>query len=107
MSKSSYIIALSTFLTKKQAEKASKTLIKEGLAACVNIIDRVNSIYRWEDKIVSEKETLIVIKTLSSNREKIKKFIKNYHTYENPELIFISVDDGLKKYLKWIEKEVK
>ena len=55
MSKSSYIIALSTFSTKKQAEKASKILIKEGLAACVNIIDRVNSIYRWEDKIVSDK----------------------------------------------------
>ena len=107
MSKSSYIIALSTFSTKKQAEKASKILIKEGLAACVNIIDRVNSIYRWEDKIVSEKEILILIKTLSSNREKIKKFIKDHHTYENPELIFISVDDGLKKYLKWIEKEVK
>ena len=65
MSKSSYIIALSTFSTKKQAEKVSKTLIKEGLAACVNIIDRVNSIYRWEDKIVSEKEILILIKTLN------------------------------------------
>ena len=107
MPKSSFIIALSTFANKKQAQKISKELIEEGLAACVNIIEKVNSIYKWKNKIVSEKEVMVIIKTLKLNQQKLKKFISNKHTYDNPELIFISIDDGLKKYLKWIEKDLK
>lgn len=107
MSKSSFIIALSSFSTKKQAKKISKDLIEGGFAACVNIIDNVESIYKWKGKIVSEKEILVVIKTIHSNREKLKKFIRDHHEYENPELIFISIEDGSKEYLKWLEKEIK
>jgi len=107
MPKSSFIIALSTFANKKQAQKISKELIEEGLAACVNIIEKVDSIYKWKNKIVSEKEVMVIIKTLKLNQQKLKKFISNKHTYDNPELIFISIDDGLKKYLKWIEKDLK
>jgi len=107
MLKSSFIIALSTFANKKQAQKISKELIEEGLAACVNIIEKVDSIYKWKNKIVSEKEVMVIIKTLKLNKQKLKKFILNKHTYDNPELIFISIDDGLKKYLKWIEKDLK
>jgi len=107
MPKSSFIIALSTFANKKQAQKISKELIEEGLAACVNIIEKVDSIYKWKNKIVSEKEVMVIIKTLKLNQQKLKKFISNKHTYDNPELIFISIDDGLKKYLKWIEKGLK
>ena len=58
MPKSSFIIALSTFANKKQAQKISKELIEEGLASCVNIIEKVDSIYRWKTKIVSEKAWL-------------------------------------------------
>lgn len=107
MPKSSFIIALSTFANKKQAQKISKELIEEGLAACVNIIEKVDSIYKWKNKIVSEKEVMVIIKTLKLNQQKLKKFISNKHTYDNPELIFISIEDGLKKYLKWIEKDLK
>ena len=107
MPKSSFIIALSTFANKKQAQKISKELIEEGLAACVNIIEKVDSIYKWKNKIVSEKEVMVIIKTLKLNKQNLKKFISNKHTYDNPELIFISIDDGLKKYLKWIEKDLK
>jgi len=107
MPKSSFIIALSTFANKKQAQKISKELVEEGLAACVNIIEKVDSIYRWKNKIVSEKEVMVIIKTLKLNQQKLKKFISNRHTYDNPELIFISIDDGLNKYLEWIEKDLK
>ena len=107
MPKSSFIIALSTFANKKQAQKISKELIEEGLATCVNIIEKVDSIYRWKNKIVSEKEVMVIIKTLKLNQQKLKKFISNRHTYDNPELIFISIDDGLNKYLEWIEKDLK
>ena len=107
MPKSFFIIALSTFANKKQAQKISKELIEEGLAACVNIIEKVDSIYKWKNKIVSEKEVMVIIKTLKLNKQKLKKFILNKHTYDNPELIFISIDDGLNKYLEWIEKDLK
>ena len=106
MPKSPYIIALTTFATKKKAEEISKTLVKKGLAACVNIINGIDSIYKWEGKIVSEKEILVLIKTISSNQEKLKKFIKNHHEYKNPELLFVSVEGGLENYLEWLEKEV-
>ena len=106
MSKSPYIIALTTFATKKKAEEISKTLVKKGLAACVNIINGIDSIYKWEGKIVSEKEILVLIKTISSNQEKLKKFIKNHHEYKNPELLFVSVEGGLENYLEWLGKEV-
>ena len=107
MPKSSFIIALSTFANKKQAQKISKELIEEGLAACVNIIEKVDSIYKWKNKIVSEKEVMVIIKTLKLNQQKLKKFISNKHTYDNPELIIISIDDGLKEYLDWIAKDIK
>jgi periplasmic divalent cation tolerance protein len=106
MPKLSFIIAITTFATKKQAHKISKGLLEKRLVACVNIIDKVDSIYRWKDKIVSENEVLMIIKTIKSNQEKIKKYISNNHTYENPELIFLSIDNGLKNYLKWLGKEV-
>ena len=107
MPKSSFIIALSTFANKKQAQKISKELVEEGLAACVNIIEKVDSIYRWKNKIVSEKEVMVIIKTLKLNQQKLKKFISNKHPYDNPELIIISIDDGLKEYLDWIAKDIK
>ena len=50
---------------------------------------------------------MVIIKTLKLNQQKLKKFISNRHTYDNPELIFISIDDGLNKYLEWIEKDLK
>ena len=107
MPKSFFIIALSTFANKKQAQKISKELIEEGLATCVNIIEKVDSIYRWKTKIVSEKEVMVIIKTLKLNQQKLKKFISNKHPYDNPELIIISIDDGLKEYLDWIAKDIK
>ncbi|MAS00483.1 MAG: hypothetical protein CMH24_03890 [Nitrosomonadales bacterium] len=107
MPRSPYIIALSTFANKRQAQKISKKLVQEGLVACVNIVDNIHSIYRWKTKIVSEKEVLVIIKTIKSNKQRLKKFILNNHSYDNPELVFISIDDGLKNYLEWIEKEVK
>ena len=107
MPRSPYIIALSTFANKKQAQKISKELVEEGLAACVNIIEKVDSIYRWKTKIVSEKEVMVIIKTLKLNQQKLKKFISNKHPYDNPELIIISIDDGLKEYLDWIAKDIK
>ena len=107
MSEPHYIIALSTFPSKEKAEEAAKAIVEEDLAACVNLIDRIGSIYKWKGKIVSETEILLIIKTLSSKQQQLKKFIKSNHTYGNPELIFLPITDGLENYLNWIKEEVK
>ena len=106
MSEPYYIIALSTFPSKEKAEEAAKAIVEEDLAACVNLIDRIGSIYKWKGKIVSETEILLIIKTLSSKQQQLKKFIKSNHTYANPELIFLPITDGLENYLNWIKEEV-
>ena len=107
MSEPHYIIALSTFPSKEKAEEAAKAIVEEDLAACVNLIDRIGSIYKWKGKIVSETEILLIIKTLSSKQQQLKKFIKSNHTYGNPELIFLPITDGLENYLNWIKEELK
>lgn len=107
MSKNHYILGLSSFSSKKNAKDISHELVKQGIAACVNIIYGVDSIYSWNNKIIEEKEIIILIKTLYSNQEKVKKFIKEHHKYKNPELIFFSVDTGLEDYLKWIKDSIK
>ena len=83
MPKSSFILAITSVPTNKHAHKISKDLLEIRLVACVNIIDKVDSMFRWNNKIVLDN-----------------------HPYDNPELIFLPIDSGLNNYLKWIEKEV-
>jgi periplasmic divalent cation tolerance protein len=106
MPKSSFILAITSVPTNKHAHKISKDLLEIRLVACVNIIDKVDSMFRWNNKIVLEREVIMIIKTIKSNDEKLKTYILNNHPYDNPELIFLPIDSGLNNYLKWIEKEV-
>lgn len=106
MPKPSFILAITSVPTNKQAHKISKDLLENKLVACVNIIDKVDSMFRWNNKIVLEKEVIIIIKTIKSNKDKLKSYILNNHPYDNPELIFLPIDSGLNAYLKWIEKEI-
>ena len=106
MPKSSFILAITSVPTNKHARKISKDLLESRLVACVNIIDKVDSMFRWNNKIVLEREVIMIIKTIKSNDEKLKTYILNNHPYDNPELIFLPIDSGLNNYLKWIEKEI-
>ncbi len=106
MPKPSFILAITSVPTNKQAHKISKDLLENKLVACVNIIDKVDSMFRWNNEIVLEKEVIIIIKTIKSNKDKLKSYILNNHPYDNPELIFLPIDSGLNAYLKWIEKEI-
>lgn len=92
--------------SENEGYKIAEILVKERLVACVNIIP-IQSIYSWKDKIESDKENLLIIKTKSSLIEKLKKKIKEIHSYENPELIVLSIEDGLPAYLNWIDKSVE
>ncbi len=101
------IIVLMTAPDITEAEKISAELVKEGLAACVNIVNKVRSIYRWQGEICRDTEALCVIKTVRGNFEPLKDKIKSMHSYTVPEVIGLSIEEGSNKYLKWLVKESK
>lgn len=87
-----------------EARKIAKGLVKNRLAACVNIIPSINSIYFWEGKLYDDKEVLCIIKTKKALFKKIEIFVKKNHSYKVPEIIALPIIKGSKEYLKWIEE---
>ncbi|MBD3226567.1 MAG: divalent cation tolerance protein CutA [Candidatus Lokiarchaeota archaeon] len=102
-----YEIALITTSSDEEAEKIAKELVENHLVACANIISNIKSIYTWKGNIEKDTECLMIIKTKKDNRGKIIKKIKEIHSYETPECIFLPIKDGLKDYLNWIDESLK
>ena len=99
---SAYSIALVTVPDKKLAEKLSASLIKGKLAACVNIVPDISSVYRDKGGIEKSSESLLIIKTRSALIADLSEFVRQNHPYSTPEVIAVSIQDGLQKYLDWI-----
>ena len=95
-------LLLSTTSSRKNAEKIAHVLIQEKLAACVNIIPNVGSIYRWRGTIDQARELLLVIKTDSRSLKEVEKAIRKYHPYKIPEVIGWPITWGYQPYLKWL-----
>ena len=101
------MLVLSTASSEKEAMTIAQALVDQELAACVNVVPAIRSIYRWKGKIWNEVENLIFIKTTSSQLEDIKKTLKDLHSYELPEVLAVKIDDGEKNVLNWIGSSVK
>src|SRR6266446_5609766 len=99
-------LVLSTAGSKEEAQKIARTLVERLLAACVNIV-AVESIYRWEGEVEQAQEWLLVIKTTDDAFDRVRAAIAELHSYEVPECISISVEDGSAEYLQWISDSVK
>ena len=104
---SEFIVVLVTCGKKEEAEKIAESLILERLAACVNILPAVNSVYFWEGKLCNEQELLLIIKTTTILYTRLEKRVKDLHSYEVPEIISIPLEQGSAKYLKWIKDTVE
>ena len=100
-----YIQVITTISDKRGAEKIANALIGSNLAACVQILGPIKSIYRWKGKIETAREWVCVIKTRKSLYKKVEKAIKENHPYEVPEIIAVSIAKGSKDYLKWLSNE--
>ena len=100
------IIILTTASSDKEAEIIGSKLINNKLAACVNIIPNIKSIYRWEGKINEDSEYLLIIKTVKRAEEDVFENIRKLHSYDTPEMISIPITGGVKSYLNWLSKSV-
>ncbi len=101
------IVIFCTVPKKDDAKKISDALIKESLAACVSTVDKVHSIFAWDNEICSENELLLIIKTRLENFDKIEAVIKALHPYNVPEIIALPIITGSKDYLDWVEHETQ
>ena len=107
MDRSNYIVAFITTATADEAKTISQTLLDQRLAACINIVPRVNSQFWWQGKIDSAQENLLIVKTKASRLDEIIKLVKGLHSYDVPEIIALPIIGGNQDYLEWIETEVK
>jgi len=96
-------LILCTFPDKKSAGNCARLLVEKKLAACVNILPGLTSIYAWEDKIESVHEHLLLIKSNNNNYQAIENTLFKHHPYEVPEIIAVSIERGLPEYLDWID----
>ena len=100
------VLILTTTGNESEARKIAQELVGRRLAACVNIIPRIQSVYRWEGKVESAEEFLLLIKTARTRIEELQSAIRELHSYDLPELVVIAMEDGSEKYLNWIAESV-
>ena len=100
------VLVLTTAGREAEAQNIANQLVERRLAACVNIVSRIQSVYRWEGKVETAEEFLLIIKTTKARSVDVKAAIRVLHSYELPECIVISMEDGSAEYLRWIEESV-
>jgi len=102
-----YLQIFTTIDNETKAKEIAKRVVKKKLAACVQISSPVNSIYRWEGKIIEDKEWLLIFKSSKKLYDELEGEIKKAHTYDVPEILAMPVVKGNEDYLNWLKKELK
>jgi periplasmic divalent cation tolerance protein len=100
------VVALSTVGTPEDAERIARALVERRLAACVNVVPGVVSVYRWRGAVCRDEERLLVIKTRAERLEALREALVELHPYEVPELVALPVEAGHAPYLAWLDESV-
>lgn len=100
------LLVLTTVETAEEGERLARLLVESALAACVQILPPMTSIYRWEGRIERAHESLLLIKTTRAAYPHLEAAIKTNHSYQTPEILALSVEAGSKGYLGWLEEMV-
>jgi periplasmic divalent cation tolerance protein len=95
-------IILTTTGVEEHALSIARVLVSERLAACVNIVGPIRSVYRWRDAVEDEREYLLIIKTRATLYMKVERRVRELHTYEMPEVLAVTADRGSPPYIKWL-----
>ncbi|MCU7799809.1 MAG: divalent-cation tolerance protein CutA [gamma proteobacterium symbiont of Lucinoma myriamae] len=101
-----YQLVLCTCPDEDVAINIAENIVAQKLAACVNVLPAVYSVYHWQDNVESAKENMIVIKTTKEKYPALEQVITSLHPYEVPEIIAIDINSGLPEYLKWIDNSI-
>ncbi len=102
MPEDSYKLAISTVPDADKARQIGTALVEMQLAACVNVLPAVHSIYRWKGKVESSDEVMLLIKTTQANLRAVEAELKAMHPYDVPEFIALSIESGSSAYLAWL-----
>ncbi|XP_060963381.1 protein CutA, chloroplastic-like [Cannabis sativa] len=101
------IVVYVTVPNKEEGKKLAESIVREKLAACVNIVPGIESVYEWEGKIQSDAEELLIIKSRQSLLEALTKHVEENHPYEVPEVIALPINGGSTPYLKWLKNNTR
>jgi len=97
------IVILSTCANAEEAEKFARELVDARLAACVNLIPRVQSFFRWKGTVETAEECLLLIKTSRTLFDSVRTVLEKTHSYEVPEAIALQIVEGSENYMNWIQ----
>jgi len=101
-----YVFVYITTSGEEESKNIGEALVEERLAACVNIIPFIESIYLWKGKIEEDTESLLIVKTKSGNIDKIIKRVKEIHSYETPAILAVPIIEGSEDYLDYLDSEI-
>ena len=99
-------LVLTTVGLKEAAEELAQQLVERRLAACVNVVGPIRSIYRWKHKVHNEQEYLLIIKSTAEHAAQLQSAFKVLHPYELPECVHLPIEGGSEDYLAWLAAEV-
>ena len=102
-----YCMAMITTPTQAMGEKIANHLLNKKLAACVNIIDGMNSMYMWDGELQDDREVVLIAKTTENRVEDLIDKVKSNHSYDCPCILSIPVEAGNPDFVNWISEEVK
>ncbi len=97
------LVVLTTWPSLELARTIARMLVEEKLVACANLLPAVESIYRWEGKVETSTEVLVILKTTTDRVDALERRVLELHPYQVPEFLSLRVQDGLPAYLRWVE----
>jgi periplasmic divalent cation tolerance protein len=100
-------LVLTTCGSLEEARSIARALVERQLAACVNIVFQVESVYRWQGEVETATEFILIIKTAAGAFDRVREALVELHSYELPECIEIGIEDGSAAYLEWIGESVR
>lgn len=102
-----FVVVLTTAGSEETARRIASALVERRLAACVNLVPGVASTYRWEGKVATDAERLLIVKTTRARLAEVEAAIREHHDYELPEVLVLPVAGGSAEYLRWIEESTR
>lgn len=106
MVKKQHMVVLNTCPDQETAGSIAGQLVQNGLAACVNMVPAIKSVYQWQGKIEQDDEVLLIIKTRQDKFSQLEALIQQHHPYELPEIVAVPINTGLTGYLNWIDQSL-